>query len=314
MLRWYPPAWRARYGEELVALLEDDLGERRAPGRMAVSLRWAGLRERLHGSGLTGGDRPAGDRMRAGSLLVLCAWAACMVAGASFSKASEHFAGALPAGSGALPQDAFDAVVALGALGGCLVLLGAALALPAFRRLVSGHEGRRLVRRHVARAGALTALAAVALVPLSLWAHHLDGFQRNGGNGGYVGAFVLWGFMAAASLALWTGAAVAVVRRLDLSGRVLRAEALLAVALQVLIVGLATAVGLWWAAMASEAPWFVATRAAVGTNPAPVDPQLVLTLGLMTLASVVASYGVVRIAGAARALGGSGAPDRSTEG
>lgn len=243
LLRWYPPAWRVRYGEELLALLEDELGERRPPAPMAVSLRWAGLRERLHASGLTGDHRPAADRMRAASLLVLCAWAACMVAGASFSKASEHFAGALPTGSQALPQDAFDAVVALGVLGGCLVLLGAALALPAFRRLVSGYEGRRFVRRHVVRAGALTALTAVALVPLSLWAHHLDGSQRNGANGVNVGALVVWSFMAVASLALWTGAAVAVVRRLDLSGRVLRAEALLAVALQVAMVGLATAVG-----------------------------------------------------------------------
>ena len=302
LLAWYPPAWRSRYGEELVALLEDELGDRRPPALMAASLRWAGLRERLHGSGLTGDDRPASDRMRAASLLVLGAWAVCVVAGASFSKASEHFARALPAGSRALPQAAFDAVVALGVAGGCLVLLGASMAIPAFIRFVSRAQGWPVVRGRLLWAGLLSALTVVAVVPLSMWAHHLDGFQRNGGEGWYSGVFVLWSLMAATSLALWTAAAVSVVRRLDLTRRVLRAEALLAVALQVVMVGVATAVGLWWAAMASSAPWFVAVRAAAGTHPSPVDPQLVLTLGLMTLSSIVASYGVVRIAGAARAL------------
>ena len=42
-LRWYPPAWRRRYGEELIALLEDTYGD----GSLPLSCRLALLRSAM---------------------------------------------------------------------------------------------------------------------------------------------------------------------------------------------------------------------------------------------------------------------------
>jgi hypothetical protein len=47
-LRWYPPAWRRRYGDELVALLEDVFGDEPLPVRCRMSLFWSGTIERSH--------------------------------------------------------------------------------------------------------------------------------------------------------------------------------------------------------------------------------------------------------------------------
>jgi hypothetical protein len=46
-LRWYPVAWRRRYGEELVAMLDDTYGDGELPPRGRMALVLAGLRERI---------------------------------------------------------------------------------------------------------------------------------------------------------------------------------------------------------------------------------------------------------------------------
>jgi hypothetical protein len=48
VLRWYPPAWRRRYGEELMALLQDTYGDEPIPLRARLSLIQSGTRERVH--------------------------------------------------------------------------------------------------------------------------------------------------------------------------------------------------------------------------------------------------------------------------
>ena len=55
MLRWYPPAWRARYGDELTALMEDMYAASgRVPPRARLGLVRAGLVERAREAGLVG--------------------------------------------------------------------------------------------------------------------------------------------------------------------------------------------------------------------------------------------------------------------
>jgi len=46
LLRWYPRAWRERYGDEFLALVEDTLDGREPGWRLHLSVVWAGLRER----------------------------------------------------------------------------------------------------------------------------------------------------------------------------------------------------------------------------------------------------------------------------
>jgi hypothetical protein len=62
LLRWYPRAWRERYGEELLALIQDTLDEGRPTWRLRFSVAWGGLRERGH---QTRGAVRQGRRLRA---------------------------------------------------------------------------------------------------------------------------------------------------------------------------------------------------------------------------------------------------------
>jgi hypothetical protein len=52
MLQWYPPAWRRRYGEELMALLEDTYGDGPIPLRCRIALFRSGTIERVRELGL----------------------------------------------------------------------------------------------------------------------------------------------------------------------------------------------------------------------------------------------------------------------
>jgi len=292
LLRWYPAAWRERYGDELVALMQDDVGGKRPTIAFKLSIARAGLRERAHGAGLIGDQSPA-QRARAGSLLVLCAWTAFVLAGISFAKAAEHYSFALPPSSRSLPHGAFESVAGLAIIGAALVTLGALAALPAFVAFIR-RGGWRSIRGHVTRATVLTVVAVGVFIPLVLWAHHLDWRHWNGGDGWYSTAIVLWALLVAATLAQWTASGVAAVRRMDIPTRLLRVEAILAVAVAGVMVLATTAAALWWGAMAHDAPWFL-QGTVPGTKPSPFTPQLVLTLALMLTAVLPAGFGVARI-------------------
>jgi hypothetical protein len=47
VLRWYPAAWRRRYGDELIAMVEDTYGEVDLAAGVWMSLIRSGLRERI---------------------------------------------------------------------------------------------------------------------------------------------------------------------------------------------------------------------------------------------------------------------------
>ncbi|MGB8792648.1 MAG: hypothetical protein WCD33_14170 [Mycobacterium sp.] len=47
VLRWYPAAWRRRYGEELIAMLDDTYGNDKLPRRARMSLLRSGLIQRI---------------------------------------------------------------------------------------------------------------------------------------------------------------------------------------------------------------------------------------------------------------------------
>jgi hypothetical protein len=299
LLRWYPAAWRDRYGEEFLAMMEDTLGGRPATRRLRLSIAWAGLRERAHRTGLVGDNVPPADRARAGSIVVLCAWTAFVLAGGSFQKLSEHFTQAVPARDHTLPNIAFGAVFAAAIIGGLLVLSGAAIALPALGRFLRA-GGWASVRRHFARAAAATGVALVAMVALVAVAHTLTPAQRNGALlyhpvvWYYLVQFVGTALLLAAMIALWTVAAVAAARRLDLPRPVLRAEAALAVGVMVMMAVMTASTAVWWGAISSWAPWFLQGLPA-GSGGSAFDPDLAATMGLMLVATVVAACGATRV-------------------
>jgi hypothetical protein len=47
VLRWYPAAWRRRYGEELIAMLDDTHGAGDLPRQTRIALVRSGLIERI---------------------------------------------------------------------------------------------------------------------------------------------------------------------------------------------------------------------------------------------------------------------------
>lgn len=285
-LRWYPPAWRARYGDELRALMEDHSGAGGPGLTERVSLARHGLAERARDVFLFRHGAPQESRWRGGALLVLVAWAAFVLGGAGFAKASEHFGAAVPTGSRALPQAAGHTVFVGGLVGGALVLAGALGSVPAFVRLLRA-GGWPSLRGHFVRAAAVTGVTVVLTVPLVLWAHGLSVHGRNGGNAAYGTAFVAWVVVIAATLGSWTAVAVAIGRNLVTSRRMLRVEAIVAVALAVVMLVVTVATATWWGAVAASAPGFLGRT--------PFDAPVVAAMALMVTGLAVSTGGVVRI-------------------
>ncbi|MHB8378994.1 MAG: hypothetical protein ACYDB2_03620 [Acidimicrobiales bacterium] len=298
ILRWYPARWRRRYGQGLAALLEDTYGEHHLPLRVRAPLIRAGTVERAREVGVVGQSVDSTERLRAGSLLVLCGWTLFVVAGTAFAKFSEHWNVATPAAHRTLPTIADTAVQVAGIVSAVAVLGAALLTVPALLRL-SRTRGWTSVRRPMLR-GVLSIGTSVALLTgLILWAHHVNVHQRNGGLALYGVAASVTGFVVLAAMAIVTSTVITVTRTLDLSRRVLRVVSALALAMTVLMGVIATGTGLWWVNEALYAPHFLANSIGsgiIGTSNA-LPPALVVASGLMVLGLASALVGSVRVFG-----------------
>jgi hypothetical protein len=292
LLRWYPPAWRDRYGEDLAAYMQDSFGDGRPPLRARWSLLVGGLAEHIRMSGVGGDSVPPAERIRAGALVVLCSWTAFMIAGANFAKLSEHFDQALPQGTSGphhLADLAYTIIQTGAAAAGIAVIVGAVLALPAFVRFLH-LGGWRAIKRWVIPASAATVVVVATFVPLRAWAHHLSDGQRNGGSVGYGALFLTWAGVAALALILWTAVAVAAGRRVVLPHRLLAAEAGLGFVVAAAMVVILAATALWWAVIAQRAPLFLSSDPST-----PINGRLIATAIIMAASAACATSGVVRV-------------------
>jgi hypothetical protein len=77
LLRWYPPAWRARYGDEFTELLIAEFTERPRSWRRAVDVARGGLLARLTGAG----GAAALSRRGRGPGLTCITWAVADIGG-----------------------------------------------------------------------------------------------------------------------------------------------------------------------------------------------------------------------------------------
>jgi hypothetical protein len=184
--------------------------------------------------------------LRGGAVLVLCGWAFFVVGGAGFAKLSEHWDQVTPAALRHLPAIGYNATAGAAAVGALAVGIGALLALPALVALLRG-GGWRQIRRPVAVAlGAVLVTVVYSVVVLTV-----DGGQGVAtGPGRPVG--ITWAVLVSLSIAALTAGAVAVVRRLPLSGRVLEAEGWLALLLTLVMVIVLAGTTMWWAATAAR--------------------------------------------------------------
>ena len=292
LLRWYPPAWRRRYGAELVTLLEDTYGPGPVPWRCRLALLWAGTAERLRESGLRGSAAPPSDGVRSGSLLVLWAWAVFLVAGAGFANRADNWKAAVPAGAVRVPMAGYGTVLGAGFAGSVIVLLAACACVPSLARFL-GAGGWPVIRRRVLQAAALLAVTLAAVAAMKVWSLRLDLAQRNGGSWGYSALFGVVALLATATIGAWAAAITATARRLDLPPAVLRYCCGLAVGLTFVMAALVVGAVTWWTAMASRAPGFLGSAA-----PAP----LVAVGVLMVLGLVLGVIGARRATGSLRRM------------
>jgi hypothetical protein len=311
LLRWYPPDWRRRYGEELLALLEDETADQPLTVGRSAAVAVAGLRQRWSAA-LGGWDGSPAAQARAGSLLVLCGWTVLVLGGIAFQRVSEHFASAVSPSAREGAQAAFDAVVVLAVVGSVLVATAAVVALPTWVASLR-HDGVGPLARPVITALVLTTVGLAAGEVLVQWGHRLSDVQRNGGNTAYSVTALFLAALTAAVLGQWTRVAVIVARRLRLSTRTLLIEARLAQALAAAMGLIVLAAGVWWAVMAAAAPSFL-----VGGSPAhhgpPLPPDLAASAAFMLGGALLGALGARRAIAGRHRLAASSTDEASPAG
>ncbi|MGA9594720.1 MAG: hypothetical protein WBV06_01070 [Acidimicrobiia bacterium] len=303
LLRWYPPSWRDRYGDELLAMMEDTLGERRATLGFRLSITMAGIRERSHIAGLVGETVPPAERVRGGGLVVMAAWTAFVLAGAAFAKLSEHSNEAVATSQRLLIVDTYRIVIALAVVTALAVVAGGMVAARPLWQLLRGNDGL-VLRRRLWIATTWSVVAAAATAGLVVVAHRLPRADIETGAWPYGAIFIVWAIVIGAALVAWTSFGIGAVRRVNFDRRALAVESVLAITVAAAMVAMTIVTGVWWVAIAHRAPWFL-HGTAPGTLGSAFDIRLASVVALMVLADATAGVGVVRI-GAGWAAAGRG--------
>ncbi len=289
LLRVYPPGWRDRYGEELAVLVEE-LGGARMSWRDRLDVVRAAVIER--GRRLAPNGLPPRERAREGSVLVLYGWMLFVIGGFGVAKASEHWQAATPPAKQALPAAAFHVLFVAAGIGSALVVLGVLVSLPRLLALIRG-GGWGKVRSPILRAASLSVLFVVATFGLAAWAHSLTYAARNGHDVAYSGAFGMWVLLFATCLFAWVSAAARTARQLVLSVWTLRVEVWLAAAVTASMTAMTIATAVWWASLASAAPWFFAGRSA-GSSLSALQVNIIVPALLMLCATALGLIGTTR--------------------
>jgi hypothetical protein len=154
LLRWYPPTWRERYGEEFTDHLEQEFAERPVDLRRSLNVAFKGLAARVEDLGLSNASLSPGGQTRAAlgtsfALLVLATvfatnfWSWSMLL---WSDRTYH----------PIPVDATTGILTMviGILLLVLVSITLIVLVSAARQIVSG-RGRRLVGPSVFAAGSI---------------------------------------------------------------------------------------------------------------------------------------------------------------
>jgi hypothetical protein len=228
MLRWYPARWRARYGKEFAAMIEDDLAGNTPTLRYRLSIVRSGLIEQVRSAGLVGASVPPAERVRGGALTVLCAFALFIIPGIAFAKISEHWDQAIHRGSRHLPAVSFNLLASLAVGCGLALVLVAIALLPLFVQFLR-NGGWPAISRRVWWATTATAATGAVVGGLVIWAGHLTAYQRNVGFGWYQLLFVVAAISFVGAVATWTAVAVTAMRHLSMRLGHLRLVGILAV-------------------------------------------------------------------------------------
>ena len=250
LLRWYPPAWRARYGDEFTELLIAEFAERPRSWRRAADVARGGVLARLTGAGLTSHELEPPEQIRAGLATAVCSLAAFLAFGVAMWSQ-------LTVGWEWAPPSATATRVGMVAMSAAALLLAvlAALAVPP----LAVAAARGIARGQARRLGGPLLLAVAGAAVLALGSHHFqNAWPGTGGHSwaqqglvpGGVAAFswaatlsvssywahpaalsafpaaeIAWMAVSPLALIALVAGVTATMRRLDLSPRVLRYEA-----------------------------------------------------------------------------------------
>lgn len=307
LLRWYPAAWQARYGDEFTELLIAEFAERPRSWRRAADVARGGLLARLTRAGLCGSPPESAEQVRAGLATAACSAGAFLAIGIAMWAQ-------LTIGWEWEPPRNAATMIGMTSMTAAVLLL-AVLALLAVGPL--GWSAACAVRDRRARhllAPALLAVAGAAV--LAAGSHHFEnGWPGTGAHAwaqqglvpGGVAAFswaatlsissywahpaalaafpaaeIAWMAVSPAALIAGVAGVAWLVRRLELSPRVLRFQARLAGSAAAVMAVFLVGAGCW--------------VVAAGSAPGLVHAGVIDTVGLvvMTAALTVARRAVRR--------------------
>ncbi len=241
LLRWYPRTWRERYGEELLALIQDTLDEGRPTWRLRLSVTSGGLRERGHQAGRV---VRAAVKRRTGA-----DWWSLFVAGVVLAALPEAATGSPPQARG-WQAAAADGVPAAVALTGVVVLASGLTALPALIRFLRA-GGWPKVRRRIMRAAGATVVVGGVLAGLSVVSGSRSLAQLNTSWVFALGSLAA-GLAIAITIGLWAAAVVAMAKHLTLAPQVRAAQLILGSVTTTMVMLMFVSLVLWWSAAQSS--------------------------------------------------------------
>jgi hypothetical protein len=245
LLRWYPRAWRERYGEELLALIQDTLDEGRPTWRLRFSVAWGGLRERGHQT----------RQMAVKRSDMLGRWGCIFVVGTIIASLPEDVKTSPPPARAWQYTAALWALIAVAVLTCVVVLADGLVAWPALVRFLRTGGWPR-IRRQVTWAATATGLGAggLAAVVLTVRSHSL---ARLDTSLAYVLGLLATSLALAVAIGLWAATAGAAKRHLTLTPRVRAAQLVLNSVGWTAMLVLLSANVIWTSATQASVPWLL---------------------------------------------------------
>jgi hypothetical protein len=248
LLRWYPRAWRERYGEELLVLIQDTLDEGRPTWRLWLGVVRGGLRERAHQA-----RHPSKATVK--RLDVTARWLTMLVAGGIVAFLPGYLASSPPPARAGQATVALDVLLAVVALTGAVVLADGLAALPALTRFLQA-GGWPKIRRRIARAAGATGAAGGGLVGLVLLSGSRSPAQLNASLP-YSLCLIATILALAVAIGLWASAAAATARHITLVPRVRAAQLLLGAVTPTAVSAMVIANAIWLSVTQASVMWLL---------------------------------------------------------
>ena len=256
LLRWYPRAWRERYRDEFLALIQDTLDGQRPTWQLRLSVAGAGLRERWYHAVRTAkaaAERPSASR-----------WLTSAMIGGVVALVPANLKASLPPARAWQGTAALDGLLAVASFTCAAVLAGTLVAVPAFVRFLQA-GGWPKIRRRIAWAAGATAVAGAGLTG-SLLAQRSMTFAQLSRSLGYLVGFLAASVALVVALGLWVSAVTGLRKDLKLAPRVRAAEVVLDAVIAAAVWASVAAFFIWYHTVQLSLPWLLVWMALLAST------------------------------------------------